>query len=97
MQYLKNDQMKTIRSDWKGNPFKDNEFQYVGKNFRAEYSTVFKYLFRQNPQAQEKKMDKWRPAVHRKVNYLRGDEDFIVCSFGFGCGNFCSCFVVRGR
>ena len=78
MQYLKNEQLETIREDWKGNPFKDKEFKYVGNSFRAEYSTVFKYLFRRNPQAKEKKNDKWRPSVHRKSAYLKGYEDFVV-------------------
>ncbi len=78
MQYLKNDQLETIRPDWKGNPITNGEFQYIGKSFRAEYSTVFKYLTTSNPQAKEKKSDKWRPAVHKKNGYLKGNEDFVV-------------------
>ncbi len=78
MQYLKNNALETIRPDWKGNPFENGEFQYIGKSFRAEYDALFRYIFRRNPQAREKREDKWRPAVYQKTAYLRGDEDFIV-------------------
>ena len=78
MQFLKNEDLEMVLPDWKGNPFHNNEFQYVGKSFRAEYSTVLRYLARRNPQAKEKKSDNWRPSVHRKNDYLRSDEDFIV-------------------
>ena len=78
MQYLKNDKLEFVRPDWKGNPFVNHEFQYLGKSFRAEYSTLFRYMVRQNPQAKAKKSDKWRPEVYKKKDYLKGDEDFIV-------------------
>ncbi len=78
MQYLRNEKLETIRPDWNGNPLISGEFQYIGKSFRAEYSTLFRFFATSNPQAKEKKADKWRPAVHQKIDYMRGDEDFIV-------------------
>ncbi len=78
MQYLQNKALLTIKEDWQGNPFDGKEFLYEDEPFRPKMSDIFKMLTSRNPQAREKRTDKWRPAVFTDSNYLESKEDFIV-------------------
>jgi L-ascorbate metabolism protein UlaG (beta-lactamase superfamily) len=77
--YLLNDQLSTILPNWKGNPIKGKEFQYLDRSFRPEWSTVFKMLITSNPQREEKKNDDWRPNTHTGIDHFSDkSQDWIL-------------------
>ena len=78
MQYLKNPDLKTIRPDWEGNPFKNNQFQYIETPFYPSFRKLLKWQLSGNPQRQEKKSDNWRPEVYTGTSFLDSGEDFIT-------------------
>lgn len=78
MQYLSNPKLKTIRTDWQGNPYKDKQFQYLDNPFYPSFKNLFKWQMQGNPQKAEKKADKWRPLIHQEQAYLQKKNDFIV-------------------
>ena len=78
MEYLYNKHLKTIKPDWKGNPFDGTEFQYTDRPFKPDWKVIFKMMLSSNPQAKAKRTDDWRPEVHFDTSYLNQKEDFIV-------------------
>lgn len=78
MQYLKNEALPVIRSDWKGNPFHNNEFQYLDTPFRPSFRQLFKWQTSRNPQREEKKAETWTVPVSSTTNFLQAAEDFIT-------------------
>ncbi len=79
MQYLSNPDLPFVRDDWPGNPIKDGVFQYLQDPFFPEWRTVFKMMTTPNPQAREKRKDKWLPKVRRSTEWFTEKErDFFV-------------------
>ena len=63
MEWKKNEQLTTIREDWKGNPVADGRFTYLDEPFYPSGSKLLQWFFRPNPQRREKVADTWRPDV----------------------------------
>lgn len=78
MEYLKNENLETIRPDWKGNPFRDGQFQYPDDPFYPSFRKLLRWQFSANPQRAKKKADDWRPALVDDFSYLEREDDFIV-------------------
>ena len=78
MEFIQNKKLKTIREDWRGNPFDGKEFQYVDQAFRPSFKALLRWQTSRNPQAKEKRKDQWRPAISLDDHYLQSKEDFIV-------------------
>lgn len=78
IQYLKNDNLKTILPDWKGNPFSGKEFLYVHAPFRPNFQDLWRWQTSRNPQYTEKKQDTWQPQVLTDAKVLETKEDFMI-------------------
>lgn len=78
MDFLKNEQLTTIKSGWSGNPYRNGTFQYPGKPFRPSWRKLLKWQFSKNPMGGAKKRDDWRPATHSDSAFLQSDQDFVV-------------------
>jgi L-ascorbate metabolism protein UlaG (beta-lactamase superfamily) len=78
MKFLKNDQLKTVKEDWPGNPYQNGAFQYLDKPFRPSWRKFLKWRFHKNPNDQAKKQDDWRPPTYPDASFLDSDRDFIA-------------------
>ncbi len=88
MKFVKNEKLKTIDlsnidnpkiSNWRGNPINSNgTFVNLYKPFESSFWTFLKWRFSKNPQAEEKKNDKWLPTIDSKLSFLNSNENCIV-------------------
>ena len=78
MEYLNNPLLKTIKEDWKGNPFSDGRFQYVDQPFYNSYKKLLRWQLGGNPQRKEKRQDKWRASICDDYSVLNSKDDFII-------------------
>ncbi|MCP3931878.1 MAG: hypothetical protein GY705_22615 [Bacteroidetes bacterium] len=78
MQYLKNENLKTLLLDWRGNPIKDNVFQYTDYSYHPDFKKMMKWQLSKNPQKKEKKADDWRIPMRSDPSILNEKRDFIV-------------------
>lgn len=88
MKFIKNEKLKTIDlskiddpkiSNWRGNPVNsDGTFINLYQPFKSSFWNFLKWRFSKNPQAEEKKNDKWLPSVDSKLSFLNNDDDCIV-------------------
>lgn len=77
--YKINTSLKVIRPDWKGNPFIDGEFANNGtKDQQITPFDILKWKISKNPQAKEKKEDKFALKIIENTNFLKSQEDMIV-------------------
>ena len=78
-QFIKNNDLETIKEGWKGNVKIGNE--YTNGETRDKQTMpldVMKWKFSKNPQAEEKKKDTFRLKVIKNTNFLTSKEDMIV-------------------
>lgn len=79
IEYKINTNLKVIRPDWKGNTFIDGEFANNGtKDLQITPFDILKWKLSKNPQAKEKKADKFALEVHNNTDFLKSKEDMIV-------------------
>jgi L-ascorbate metabolism protein UlaG (beta-lactamase superfamily) len=78
IEFLKNDNLKTILPEWRGNPFSNNEFLYTDAPFRPLLKDLLRWQSSRNPQYLEKKQDTWQPKVLTDTKILDSKEDFMV-------------------
>jgi L-ascorbate metabolism protein UlaG (beta-lactamase superfamily) len=73
MEYLLNPDLPVhaAKLDWRGNPIRDNEFQYLANPFRPAWGPIARMLITPNPQRAQKRADQWRPPVSPDLNYLK--------------------------
>ena len=79
MEYIKNPKLKTIIGDWKGNPVKGKEFQYVDTPLEPSINKMLKWATTPNPQRREKRKDKFRlPILNDRSILTKTEGDFVV-------------------
>lgn len=78
VEFLKNDNLKTILPTWKGNPFSGKEFLYVDAPFRPNFKDLLRWQTSRNPQQLEKQQDTWQPTVLNDAKVLESGEDFMI-------------------
>lgn len=78
MEFIKNDKLPVVRSDWRGNPFSGGQFQYLGEPFEPSWNKLLRWQLGPKPQREEKKNDNWRPPVYPGSDYLEQSGDFIA-------------------
>ncbi len=78
IRFLKNDLLHTILPEWAGNPFDGKAFLYPHASFQPNIKDILRWQTTVNPQASEKKQDKWVPTVMTDSSALHTTEDFIV-------------------
>lgn len=62
--FRKNDQLRTIYPQWRGNPTAKGRFFNRQHRWQPGMGSVLKWRFSPNPQRREKRTVKWNPAVH---------------------------------
>ena len=82
MEWIKNEELTTIRQDWKGNPVARGRFQYPADPFYPSGSKLLQWFFRPNPQRREKKADTWSPRVKDDAERLRATSRDFICWLG---------------
>ncbi len=88
MEYLLNPDLPVHPAraeDWPGNPIMGNEFQYLLRPFRPEWSLMFRMLVTPNRQRKEKKNDHWVPKVSPTNDYLGDRSQNWIVWFGHAC------------
>jgi L-ascorbate metabolism protein UlaG (beta-lactamase superfamily) len=87
MEYLLNADLPVhpAKPDWRGNPIKGNEFQYLRNPFRPAWGTVMRMLATPNPQRAAKRADHWRPPVYASVDYLNDRTANWIVWLGHAC------------
>ena len=78
MEYLLNTQLRSIKPDFKGNPFDGNKFIHPDYPFNPDFRKVLKWQFSKNPQRKEKKEDTWKLNIIPNEDFLHAKEDMIV-------------------
>jgi L-ascorbate metabolism protein UlaG (beta-lactamase superfamily) len=79
MEYFKNEKLKTILKDWKGNPHTGKRFIDPHKKFGGSFSKVWRWkVVEGNAKAKEKKHEVWRLEVIKNKQFLETKEDCIV-------------------
>jgi L-ascorbate metabolism protein UlaG (beta-lactamase superfamily) len=79
MKYIQNDNLRTIKSDWKGTPLdKDSRFVNSEFPFVLPIQEVLKWTFERNPQREEKKSDTFRLVHKDDKTFLQHDRDCLV-------------------
>jgi L-ascorbate metabolism protein UlaG (beta-lactamase superfamily) len=78
IQYLKNENLKVILDDWKGNPHNGKRFFDPNKAWTASFAKVWKWQTSPKPKAAEKKADKWKLSTVKDKAFLSSKDDCIV-------------------
>ncbi|MCP4134593.1 MAG: hypothetical protein GY754_26705 [bacterium] len=78
MEYLRNKNLETIKKGYKGNPFADGKFLNEEKGYSFSFSSIAKWKLSRNPQAKEKKNDRFKLTVIKNKSFLDSKEDMIV-------------------
>lgn len=81
MEYLKNEKLETIHPDWKGNPYANGSFQYVGNDsFKPSFLKLLRFGLTPNPSRSKKKKDlkQWRLPIHQMEQLPSLHEDAII-------------------
>lgn len=76
--HLKNNSLKTILPDWKGNPVINGRFIDPHKRFAGSFKKAVQWKLGGNEKAEEKKNDKWKLPVIRGNDFLKQTTDSIV-------------------
>ena len=78
-EYKHNTSLEIIKKDWKGNIFIDGEFaNNREKDKKFTPLDILKWKISKNPQAQEKKDDKFALKVFKNTDFLNSKDDMIV-------------------
>lgn len=77
--YIQNNQLPTIKTDWKGTPIDENG-RFVNHEFpfKHDFSKLLKWKLGRNPQAKEKHLDTARLEVLDPSDFLNGQVDGIL-------------------
>ncbi|WP_428654906.1 MBL fold metallo-hydrolase [Runella sp.] len=77
--YRSNPDLKTVRTDWKGNPVNpDGRFLNEDMDALPGFSDLWKWQSETNPQKAEKKADTFRLKVIKDNHFLEGNDDCII-------------------
>jgi L-ascorbate metabolism protein UlaG (beta-lactamase superfamily) len=76
--YMKNENLKTIRPYWLGNPLKNGRFTNPGPDPERSLLKVLKWKMSRNPQKEEKEQDTWKPVVRQQKALFSGAGDQLV-------------------
>lgn len=75
---LTNQQLKTIKPNYTGNPMRGNKFINYQDVALPNFTKVMKWRFSKNPQRDEKKNDKWLPSVIKNNSMFTNKQNKIV-------------------
>lgn len=78
MQHVKNTQIKTIKPDYPGNAKRGDMFINYEDVELPTFKTVLKWRMSTNPQKEEKKNDKWLPAIVPNNTMFKDKRDKMV-------------------
>ncbi len=79
LSYKSNKSLKTIKQDYKGNLYKDGEFQNLyGHRGAKGLWEVIKWKVSKNPQKAEKDAENYKLKVQKESNFLAEKKDYIV-------------------
>ena len=78
MEYVKNENLKTLLLDWRGNPYSNGVFQMPGSSFKPSVQRLMQWKFSANPQKEEKKNDIWQLETLSFSDIPDTTEDFII-------------------
>jgi len=76
--YEKNEKLKTILPDWKGNPMANGRFIDMNKRFSNSLQKFLKWQFSKNVKAEEKRADTFSLKVRKGNAFLSQKNDVIV-------------------
>lgn len=76
--YEKNEKLKTILPDWKGNPMANGRFIDMNKRFSNSLQKFLKWQFSKNVKAEEKRADAFSLKVRKGNAFLSQKNDVIV-------------------
>jgi len=76
--YIKNEQLKTIKSDWPGNAFAKGRFIDLNKRFSGSFKKFLQWQLATKDKKLEKKADTWRLTVRKGNDFLRSNSNCIV-------------------
>lgn len=76
---IKNENLKTIKPNWKGNYFLEGQFSNTKKLQKGiAISTIFKWKSKKSPYAEQKKVDNFKLKVIQNKAFVDSLEDVIV-------------------
>jgi len=76
--YIRNEKLKTILPDWKGNPVANGKFIDLNKRFSGSFQKFLQWRFSKNEKAIAKKNDTFRLKVKKGNAFLNQKNDCIV-------------------
>jgi len=76
--YIKNEELKTILPDWPGNLFIKERFVDPNKRFSTSFKNFLKWQFSKNEKKATKKNDTWRLKVIKGNEFLQRDDNCLV-------------------
>jgi L-ascorbate metabolism protein UlaG (beta-lactamase superfamily) len=77
--YKSNSTLKTIQKDYKGNLYKDGEFQNLyGSGGSKGLWDIIKWKLSENPQQEEKDNENYKLKIHKESKFLLEKRDYIV-------------------
>ena len=76
--HVKNEQLKTILTGWKGNPVVNGKFIDPNTRFTGTLSRFLKWQFTRNDKREAKKNEKWRLNVIKGNEFLKQKNDCMV-------------------
>jgi L-ascorbate metabolism protein UlaG (beta-lactamase superfamily) len=79
VRYASNENLKTIKADWKGTPVDEND-RFVNHEFPylPKFSKMLKWALSTNPQKQEKQNDTARLEILDPTEFLESEKDGIL-------------------
>lgn len=76
--YVKNESLKTILPNWKGNPTSNGKFFDPEKRFSGSFKKFLQWRFSKNEKAQAKKADNFSLNVREGNSFLSEKENILV-------------------
>lgn len=76
--YIKNEELKTILPNWSGNLYINNRFVDPNKRFSSSFKNFLRWQFSKNEKKADKKRDTWRLPVIKGNDFLHRKDNCIV-------------------